>query len=75
MQIFDHIIGFWEKRLFFAENCQKSQKIVIITSTPGHPDSDKNGLFPNKARKARECRAGLGLQTQGSGFLCQYHIY
>jgi hypothetical protein len=22
---------------FFAENCQKSQKIVIITSTPGHP--------------------------------------
>jgi hypothetical protein len=21
---------------FFAENCQKSQKIVIITSTPGH---------------------------------------
>jgi hypothetical protein len=28
---------------FFAENCQKSQKIVIITSTPGqvvpHPES------------------------------------
>jgi hypothetical protein len=22
---------------FFAENCRKSQKIVIITSTPGHP--------------------------------------
>jgi hypothetical protein len=22
---------------FFAENCQKSQKIVIITSTPGRP--------------------------------------
>jgi hypothetical protein len=22
---------------FFAENCQKSQKIVIITLTPGHP--------------------------------------
>jgi hypothetical protein len=21
---------------FFAENCQKSQKIVILTSTPGH---------------------------------------
>jgi hypothetical protein len=21
---------------FFAENCRKSQKIVIITSTPGH---------------------------------------
>jgi hypothetical protein len=23
---------------FFAENCRKSQKIVFITSTPGHPD-------------------------------------
>jgi hypothetical protein len=31
----DHNIGFWEKRQFFAENCQKSQKIVNITSTPG----------------------------------------
>jgi hypothetical protein len=34
MQNFDHNIGFWEKRQFFAENCQKSQKIVIRTSTP-----------------------------------------
>jgi hypothetical protein len=34
MQQFDHNIGFWEKRQFFAENCPKSQKIVIITSTP-----------------------------------------
>jgi hypothetical protein len=25
---------------FFAENCQKSQKIVIIISVPGHPDSN-----------------------------------
>jgi hypothetical protein len=25
---------FEKKRQFFAENCQKSQKIVIITSTP-----------------------------------------
>jgi hypothetical protein len=25
------------KTPFFAENCQKSQKIVIMTSTPGHP--------------------------------------
>jgi hypothetical protein len=24
--------------IFFAENCQKSQKIVIITSTPGVPN-------------------------------------
>jgi hypothetical protein len=27
----DHNVGFWEKRHFFAE---KSQKFVIITSTP-----------------------------------------
>jgi hypothetical protein len=25
---------------FFAENWRKSQKIVIITSTPGHPEVD-----------------------------------
>jgi hypothetical protein len=35
MQNFVHNIGFWEKRQFFPENYQKSQKIVIITSTPG----------------------------------------
>jgi hypothetical protein len=34
IQKFDHNIGFWEERHFFAENWQKSQKIVIITSTP-----------------------------------------
>jgi hypothetical protein len=32
---FDHNIGFWENANFFADNWQKSQKIVIITSTPG----------------------------------------
>jgi hypothetical protein len=35
MQNFDHNIVFWENANFFAENWQKSQKIVIITSTPG----------------------------------------
>jgi hypothetical protein len=29
--------GVWEKRQFFAENWQKSHKIVIITSTPDLP--------------------------------------
>jgi hypothetical protein len=28
-------IGFWENANFLAENWQNSQKIVIITSTPG----------------------------------------
>jgi hypothetical protein len=37
IQKIDHNIGFGEKCQFFAENCQKSPKIVIITSTPGHP--------------------------------------
>jgi hypothetical protein len=30
---------------FFAENCQKSQKIVIITSNPGHPASANVCLY------------------------------
>jgi hypothetical protein len=34
MQKFDHNIGFWENRNFFAENCRKSEKIVFITSIP-----------------------------------------
>jgi hypothetical protein len=35
LQKYDHNIGFWEKHHFFAENWQKPQKIMIITSTPG----------------------------------------
>jgi hypothetical protein len=35
MQKLDHNIGFHEKHHFFAENRQKSPKIVIITLTPG----------------------------------------
>jgi hypothetical protein len=35
MQNFYHNIGFCEKRHFFAKNWQKSQRNVIITSTPG----------------------------------------
>jgi hypothetical protein len=36
MQNFDHNIGvFLKKANYFAENCPKSQKLVIITSTPG----------------------------------------
>jgi hypothetical protein len=31
---FDHNIGFWENANVFAENFRKSQKIVIITTTP-----------------------------------------
>jgi hypothetical protein len=35
MQNFDHNIGFEKSANFYAENLRKSQKIVIITSTPG----------------------------------------
>jgi glycerol-3-phosphate dehydrogenase len=36
MQNFDHNISFLAKNaIFSAKNCRKSQKIVIITSTPG----------------------------------------
>jgi hypothetical protein len=34
MQNFDHNIGFEKNANFFAENWQKSQKSVIVTSTP-----------------------------------------
>jgi hypothetical protein len=34
MQKSDQNIGIFEKRQFFAENWEKSQKIVIITLTP-----------------------------------------
>jgi hypothetical protein len=40
MQNFNNNIGFWEKK--FAENWQKSQKIVIITSTPDLQKFGKN---------------------------------
>jgi hypothetical protein len=42
MQNFDYDIGFYEKRQFFSpKNCQKSQKIMIITSTLGKSIGDK----------------------------------
>jgi hypothetical protein len=37
MQNFDCYLGFGEKHQFFAENCPKWQKIMIITSTPDLP--------------------------------------
>jgi hypothetical protein len=40
MQNSDHNIGFWKNANFFAENWQKSQKIVIITSTTSHPGAN-----------------------------------
>jgi hypothetical protein len=50
------IIGFWEKPPFFSPKvlARKSQKTVILTSTPGHP-----------ARQPS--RALLEEQTQKSG--------
>jgi hypothetical protein len=36
---------FAKNAYFVAENCQKLQKIVIITSTRGHPKNDILGSF------------------------------
>jgi hypothetical protein len=44
----DHNIGFWEKRQFFR---RKSQKIVIITSTPDARPIESN-------RSCLTCRVG-----------------
>jgi hypothetical protein len=35
---------FEKNAIFFAENCQKSQKIVTITSTPGLKRTDFVGV-------------------------------
>jgi hypothetical protein len=51
MQKFGHNIGFWEKRtIFISEKCQKSQKIVIITSNPGWPDEFVKKIAQNVAQ-------------------------
>jgi hypothetical protein len=42
-------IGFWKNAKCFAQNSQKSQKIRIVTSTPGHPVS-----WPTLALQATE---------------------
>jgi hypothetical protein len=44
------LVGFWEKRQFFRRKFWKSQKIVIITSTPGWPDEfvkKSPKMYPN----------------------------
>jgi hypothetical protein len=52
MQNFDHNIGSGEKGQFFAENCRKSLKIVIIiTSTPGLHQQPKTVRFWVRQKK------------------------
>jgi hypothetical protein len=63
---------FFEKNAnFFAKNCQKSQKIVIITSTPGANIQPMRNLqlqrrrccrlerFSKKAKRTRLCTRGV----------------
>jgi hypothetical protein len=45
-------IGFWEKRQFIAENCPKSQKIVIITSIPVHCNYVIRFFYQNNLRRS-----------------------
>jgi hypothetical protein len=52
LQKFDHNTVFLRKNAnFFAENWQKSQKIVIITSTPGLRKLNSLASDPNKFAK------------------------
>jgi hypothetical protein len=48
LQKFYHNIGIWENANFFAENREKSLKIVIITSIPGHPKKESILRMTNK---------------------------
>jgi hypothetical protein len=47
MQILIITLVFEKNANFYAENCRKSQKIVIITSTPSRQfsSSDKKDIF------------------------------
>jgi hypothetical protein len=65
MQNFDHNIGFWEKRQFFAENWQKSQKIVIITSTP------RRKVFGTRTFQCILTWKGYGFNNGDSHCACQ----
>jgi hypothetical protein len=47
MKKIDDNIGFWEKRQIFG---RKSQKIVIITSTPGTTTQPRSGEHRNFPR-------------------------
>jgi hypothetical protein len=60
MQKCDHDIGF-KKTHFYAENWQKSQKIVIITSTPGGLVLQCRSLDPSFARLTK----GSEIQVTG----------
>jgi hypothetical protein len=53
MKKFDHNIGLLKNANFFAENCQKWQKIVILTSTP---------------KKARQCASEAIIESFESQF-------
>jgi hypothetical protein len=49
MQIFIITLVFEKTPIFFAENSQKSQKIVIITSTPDSGEFSPIELFYTRA--------------------------
>jgi Ni,Fe-hydrogenase III small subunit len=50
---------------FFAKNCQKSQKIVIITSTPGQSGS---GFFTKSDPKPKPDRPEKWVKPSGPKF-------
>jgi hypothetical protein len=61
----------FEKNAFFAENCRKSQKIVIITSTPDRIRPDhifwyKYALFENIELPMNVCSVDLTYELSGS---------
>jgi hypothetical protein len=53
---------------FFAENCRKSQKIVIITSTPGHP------AWKRSSKKLVWKKAKLRLRLWIQGMDVHFHF-
>jgi hypothetical protein len=70
--IFLNLIITFEKNVnFFAENCQKSQKIVIITSTPGHSVLDSSNQIDEG--RNRGCQIVLGTTYQNGKNIPNVH--
>jgi hypothetical protein len=56
---------FEKNAIFSAENCQKSQKIVIITSTPGEEKLTPPILFSRLQKSLRLADSGAQLTELG----------
>jgi hypothetical protein len=61
---------------FFAEKCQKLQKMVIITSTPGHTDFVASAFTARKPQEAQCYNSDHSLPEQSTAInIAANHLY